>query len=86
MASKSITETVIGVGDLTRLRRIVRCTPHARERAAGAVAYWQVWTDTKDYSVGTYLLMYDDGRIDRVTERADEGPDIWHIKPADTEE
>lgn len=50
------------------------------------MAYWQVWTDTKDYSVGTYLLMYDDGRIDRVTERADEGPDIWHIKPTDTED
>ena len=43
--------------------------------------YWILWLHTRDWIHGTYLALYDDGRCERVTLRADEGPEIWEIKP-----
>lgn len=83
MVSNSITEIAVGVADLTRLRRITRLIPHARGRSEGEVACWQLWTDTRNFDYGTYLLLYDNGRVERWTERADEGPEMWLIKPED---
>ena len=42
---------------------------------------WILWLHTKDWVHGTYLALYDDGRCERITLRADEGPEIWEIKP-----
>lgn len=45
---------------------------------------WRVWLHTNDWIHGTYLLLYKDGKIERVTVREDEGDDIIVVKPADT--
>lgn len=57
-----------------RLRRIIRL-PHLNA--------WQLWLDTADYIHGTYLVLYDDGTIERVTSRAGEGDDVQLVRPSD---
>lgn len=47
--------------------------------------YWIVWLATSDYIYGTYLKLYNDGRIERVTVRNDEPDDVMLIKPKDGE-
>ena len=56
----------------TRLLRLMR-TKHG----------WQAWTATNDYIYGTYFMLFDDGRIERVTIREDEGDEIITIRPSD---
>ena len=62
----------IGVPLGTRLQRIIR---HSDK--------WQLWIATKDYIHGTYLLLWDDGLIENVTEREGEGPDVFMVKASD---
>lgn len=46
--------------------------------------YWLLPLHTnKDRTLGTFLYLYDDGKIERVTIREDEGDIIDLIKPAD---
>ena len=59
----------------TRLLRIVRVDRHT----------WLLWTATKDYRLGTYTLLHDDGRVERVTARADEGDETLLNRPSDRE-
>lgn len=84
--SSQRTEVVIGVADCNRLRRITRIVPSARNQAAGETACWQLWIHTNDFIFGTYLLLYDDGRVERWTDRADEGPQFITVKPPDMED
>jgi len=65
---------IIGMPTGTRCRRI--------ERLARG---WRVWLDTNDYEFGTYLLLYDTGRILRITCRAGEGDDTIEVRPRDAE-
>ena len=58
----------------TRLMRIYR-----------RKGWWQVWTATRDYRFGSYLKLYDDGSVEAVTEREDQGPDMIHVRPTDEE-
>jgi hypothetical protein len=41
---------------------------------------WRVWLHTNDHIHGTYLELYSDGKVNRVTTRADEGDETWLIK------
>lgn len=46
--------------------------------------HWIIWISTNDYINGTYLKLYNDGRIERVTLREnDPAPDVVLIKPRD---
>lgn len=56
-------------------------------RIQGALDYlgggrWRLWLHTRDYVLGTYLELYGDGKVVRVTEREGEGPDIVLVRPA----
>jgi len=67
-------QVVIGVPLATRLQRIIR---HKDK--------WQLWLATRDYQYGTYLLLWDDGLVESVTERENEGPSTFVVKPLDTD-
>jgi hypothetical protein len=56
----------------TRLMRIVRL-------ARG----WRVWTSTANFRYGTYLELFDDGRVLNCTVRANEGDDYFWARPSD---
>lgn len=64
--------TVVGMPVGTRLLRMIR-----------KPGCWWLWIATSDFIFGTYLCVYDDGRIERVTVREDEGDDIITIRPSD---
>jgi hypothetical protein len=65
---------LIGVPTGTRLLRIYRRKGH-----------WEVWTATADFIFGTYLCLYDSGQITSVTERQDQGPETFQVRPSDEE-
>lgn len=69
--------TPIGVPPGTRALRIERVI----ERHA--ISYWRLWINTRDFRYGTFLVLWDDGAIDRVTCRSGEGDDVIHVKPKD---
>jgi hypothetical protein len=56
----------------TRLLRIIRL-------ARG----WRVWTGTVNFRQGTYLELFDDGRVLNCTVRIDEGDDYFWARPSD---
>jgi hypothetical protein len=66
--------TIVGMPLGTRLLRMVR-KPDC----------WWLWLATSDYVFGTYLCVYDSGRVERVTVREDEGDDIITVRPTDEE-
>ena len=57
-----------------RAQRIVRL-PHG----------WRLWLATADFIYGTYLELFDDGRIMNMTTRRDEGDDYYWARPSDNE-
>lgn len=73
-ATVGLRHTVVGMPYGTRLLRMIR-----------KKECWWLWLATKDYIYGTYLALYDDGRIERVTVRTDEGDDILNVRPSDEE-
>lgn len=60
----------------TRLMRLERETTDNLGR-------WKVWLATKDFKYGTFLRLYDDGCVERVTVREGEGDEIILVKPED---
>lgn len=58
----------------TRLLRIIRL-PRG----------WRLWLATRDFVFGTYLELFDDGRVLNCTVRADEGDDYYWSRPSDKE-
>lgn len=46
---------------------------------------WQLWTATRDYVYGTYTVLWDDGHVETVTLREDEGDEIINVRPSDKE-
>jgi hypothetical protein len=56
----------------TRLMRIIRL-PRG----------WRVWTATRDFVFGTYLELFDDGRVLNCTVRDNEGDDYYWTRPSD---
>jgi hypothetical protein len=66
---------IIGVPLGTRLVRIER---NADEH------HWLIWTARSPCgSLGSYLVLHDDGLVVSVTERSDEGPESFVVKPRD---
>jgi hypothetical protein len=45
--------------------------------------HYRIWIHTSDRVFGTYLALWDDGKIERITVRKGEGDQIDLIKPAD---
>lgn len=70
----SINQSLVGLPPGTRLMRIVR-----------RPGSWILWLSTRDYTFGTYLQVYDDGHIERITLREDEGDEFMSIRPSDEE-
>lgn len=68
------THAITGMPLGTRLLRIVR-------KSNG----WWLWTATNDYVYGTLLILYENGRIDRITTRIDEGDELVAVRPSDEE-
>ena len=64
----------IGVPLGTRLQRIIRL-PNG----------WRLWIATADFVFGTYLELFDDGRILRCTTRKDEGDEVYWVRPSNNE-
>ena len=58
----------------TRLMRMVRRAEH-----------WWLWLATRDYINGTYLCVWDDGHVERVTIREEEGDEFMPVRPSDEE-
>ena len=67
-----VDHTTIGTPLGTRLLRIIRLY-HS----------WRLWTATADFKYGTYLKLFDDGRVLRCTTRHDEGDEYMWIRPSD---
>lgn len=47
------------------------------------LGHWRLWIHTNDRVLGTYLALWDNGKIERVTVREDEGDEVILIKPED---
>lgn len=62
----------IGTPIGTRLMRIIRLY-HG----------WRLWTSTADFKFGTYLELFDNGRVLQCTTRVDEGDEFMWIRPSD---
>ena len=45
--------------------------------------HYRLWLHTSDRLLGTFLKLYDNGKIERITVRANEGDQIDLIKPED---
>lgn len=45
--------------------------------------FYKLWIHTNDFILGTYICLYDTGKITRVTVRDDEPDDEVLIKPED---
>lgn len=56
----------------TRLMRIIRL-PRG----------WRCWLATRDFVYGTYIELFNDGRIMHMTTRCDEGDEFYWTRPAD---
>lgn len=68
------TQIPITVPPRTSLLRLVRVQQHP--------SHWMLWINTKDFVYGTFIRMYDNGCVERVTVRED-FDDVVEIKPAD---
>lgn len=55
---------------LDRIALPLRMQGHCIERLDSS---WRLWLHTNDQSLGTYLLLHDNGTATRVIVRADEG-------------
>lgn len=50
-------------------------------RASRFNDHWAVWlTANGDYTIGTYIALYDDGHIDRITLHEDGTQSIFRLK------
>lgn len=49
------------------------------------VGCWWVWIATRDYINGTYMCVWDDGHVERVTIREEEGDEFFTVRPSDDE-
>lgn len=67
-------ECIVGMPIGTRAKQLVRL-PHG----------WRLWLATNDFIYGTYLELFDDGRIMNMTTRRDEGDDFYWARPSDNE-
>ncbi len=55
-----------------------------RETVTEIEGYWDIWLNTNDFIHGTFLRLYDNGKIERITirvERPDD--DVVLVKPED---
>lgn len=70
----SINQSLIGMPLGTRLMRILR-----------RPGCWHLWLATRDYVYGTFIIAWDDGHVERITTREDEGDEVIRVRPSDEE-
>ena len=78
----------IGVQPNTKLLRIERVVSRWVDTAYGSLntevrdgGAWMVWINSNiDFTLGTYILLHDDGRIERVTSHPDGTEDVFTVK------
>jgi hypothetical protein len=46
---------------------------------------WRLWTATRDFKYGSYIELFDDGRVLNCTSRVDEGDEVYWCRPSDEE-
>lgn len=82
-----ITKEPITTNELNELNQNTIATPHGTRlyRIIRLPHGWRLWTATRDYIYGSYLELFDDGRILNVTTRPDEGDDLFWSRPSDNE-
>ncbi len=88
----------VGVQPNTKLLRIERVLPQRSEgartplsrasRASRALlssqGAWMVWINANsDFTCGTFMLLHDDGCIERVTSNADGTEDVFLVRKGD---
>ena len=79
----------IGLQPNTRALRLVRVADTGKDIDDGSCwhnrdGYWIIWINTVDFIHGTFLKLYDDGKLERVTVREGEPcDDVQLIKPED---
>jgi hypothetical protein len=70
---------IIGIPPRTSLLRIERIPAFDNDHGT-----WHIWTNAnEDFTLGTHITLHDNGCVERVTIRADEGDDVWLVKPGD---
>jgi len=76
--------TTVGVQPNTKLLRIERIASDIHNWPHLSESGWMVWLNAnRDFTCGTYLLLHDDGSIERVTAEPDGGEDIMIVKRRD---
>ncbi len=75
----------IGIPPGTKILRIERCEAkdsyYQGTRLVMNEGYWMLWINADQrYEYGTYIKLFDNGKIDRVTQRPDGSEDIMSIK------
>ena len=65
-------QCTIGMPVGARAMRLIRL-PHG----------WRLWLSTRDFVYGTYIELFDDGRILHMTTRTDEGDEYYLARPSD---
>jgi hypothetical protein len=81
----------VGIQPGTKVLRLERNPKHSRLSYQGKrISFyeegsWCLWINTHDYQSGTYLKLYDDGMIERVTLFADGCEEVQLVKPRDKE-
>lgn len=82
MRAKRLVHVPLGTR-LMRLERIDRCQYHDEERTQTVEPHWKAWTGTSDFIHGTFLRLYDSGKVERVTIREGEGDEVLLVRPDD---
>jgi hypothetical protein len=60
------------------------CSFVYKYKPSTTTGHWLIWLNTRDYVHGTALRLYDNGKIERVVYREDEGDDVGIVKGEDT--
>jgi hypothetical protein len=69
----------------TKLLRIERVPKHFESVNLVVPGEWRIWLNANyNFTLGTQLVLYNDGRISNVTQNEDGSETIYEVKPADT--
>ena len=72
--------TPIGNGNHMVIDVLIGTRVHRIDRIMNG---WRVWIASRDYKLGTYITLNNDGSATTTTSRVDEGDEIIQIRPSD---
>lgn len=82
MKAKRLVHVPLGTR-LMRLERIGGCQYHDGEEDKTIEPHWKAWIGTSDFIHGTFMRLYDNGKVECVTIREGEGDEVLLIRPED---